>query len=171
MNVLTSSFARMRGFGRARPVFPKSFFFAGIGFGAALMFLLDPTGGGRRRALVRDKAGKAARSMQHGVQRAGRDLANRAKGALAEGRAARRREEVPDHIIEERVRSELGHVMAHPSGIRIESRNGVVELKGQVLPGEHDRVLGVVRAIPGVRDIDDDLETFAHPETKPTVHT
>jgi osmotically-inducible protein OsmY len=170
MNVLTSSFARLRGFGRARRVFPTGFLFAGIGFGAALMFLLDPTGGGRRRAIVRDKAGRAARSMQKGVRRAGRDLANRAKGALAEGRA-RRQESVPDHIIEERVRAELGHVMAHPSGIRIESRNGVVELKGQVLPGEHDRVLGVVRAIPGVRDIDDDLETFAHPETKPTVHT
>jgi hypothetical protein len=56
----------------------------GFLIGAGLMFLADPISGARRRALVRDKA---IRTMHHSndfLNRAGRDLRNRARGSNAE---------------------------------------------------------------------------------------
>jgi hypothetical protein len=55
----------------------------GVGLGASLMYLLDPDGGRRRRALARDKA-------VHGMKAGGRSLrgtsvhlGNKAKGLMA----------------------------------------------------------------------------------------
>ena len=49
----------------------------GVGVGAGLVFLLDPTGGARRRALIRDKFVRASRKTRHAVDTTGRDLGNR----------------------------------------------------------------------------------------------
>ena len=59
----------------------------GIGLGAAVMYVLDPQGGRRRRALARDKAVSLANKTSQVVSARSRDLANRAKGVAAEARS------------------------------------------------------------------------------------
>jgi len=53
---------------------------AGLGAGAALMYLLDPEGGNRRRALIHDKAIKLNRQGRQAIEGTVKDLSNRAKG-------------------------------------------------------------------------------------------
>ncbi|MDQ6893659.1 MAG: YtxH domain-containing protein [Acidobacteriota bacterium] len=59
----------------------------GIGLGAAVMYVLDPQGGRRRRALARDKALSFANTTSRVVGARSRDLANRAKGVAAQARS------------------------------------------------------------------------------------
>lgn len=59
----------------------------GLGAGAALMYLLDPDGGNRRRALIRDKMVKLNRQTQEAVSGRVKDMSNRAKGLLHEAKS------------------------------------------------------------------------------------
>ena len=52
------------------------------GLGAAVMYLLDPDRGRRRRALIRDQAVKLNRQTREAVSGRVEDLSNRAKGML-----------------------------------------------------------------------------------------
>jgi len=61
---------------------------AGVGVGAALMYLFDPEGGGRRRALMRDKATKLNRQTREAIEGKAKDLSNRAKGVVHELKSA-----------------------------------------------------------------------------------
>lgn len=63
-------------------------FLAAFGLGAVCMYVFDPGGGRRRRALLRDKVTKVTHKTSEGIEAAGRDLSNRATGTIA---AARRR--------------------------------------------------------------------------------
>lgn len=60
---------------------------AGAGIGALLMYLFDPKGGGRRRALIRDKAVGVSHDIRDTVSAKGRDLSNRAKGLIHEAKS------------------------------------------------------------------------------------
>jgi gas vesicle protein len=64
---------------------------AGVGIGAAAMYLLDPEEGRRRRALLRDQLMKAQRVTSEAMETRSRDMANRASGVAAETRAAAKR--------------------------------------------------------------------------------
>lgn len=57
---------------------------AGLGAGAALMYLFDPEGGNRRRALIRDKAVRLNRQAREVIDGTMQDLTNRASGTLHE---------------------------------------------------------------------------------------
>ena len=59
----------------------------GIGLGAALMYLLDPERGNRRRALIRDKMVRLNRQTQEAVSGRVKDMGNRAKGMLHEAKS------------------------------------------------------------------------------------
>jgi hypothetical protein len=60
----------------------------GIGIGAALMYVLDPERGKRRRAMARDRAVALANKTGRAFAKTSRDLNNRAKGVAAEVRSA-----------------------------------------------------------------------------------
>jgi hypothetical protein len=61
---------------------------SGLGIGAALMYLFDPQGGGRRRALIRDKAVKLNRQTRDALDGTMKDLSNRTKGMVHEMKSA-----------------------------------------------------------------------------------
>lgn len=135
---------------------------AALGAGATLMYLLDPDRGARRRAMLRDRMGSTLRSAEERLVTTRRDLANRARGKLAETRARLTPEDVDDQVIVGRVRAELGHHVSHPGSIEVSARAAVVTLAGPVLADEVDRVVEVTRRIRGVREVVSQLEVHEH---------
>lgn len=61
---------------------------AGVGIGAALMYLFDPVSGKRRRAFARDKSLSAANEAIQTAEAKARHLRNRTQGAVAEAKEA-----------------------------------------------------------------------------------
>jgi osmotically-inducible protein OsmY len=125
----------------------------GLGIGAGLMYLLDPERGRRRRVLVRDKVVRATNVAADAMGATGRDVAHRATGAAARLRRALSPAPVDDTILAERVRAQLGRWVSHPRAIEVESRDGVVTLRGPVLQREVPRLLSAVERVRGVRDV------------------
>jgi len=136
-------------------------FAAGAGIGALAMYILDPQGGRRRRALARDQAIYVLSKGRDAVDATARDMAHRARGVVAEARALAQRGEVPDEVLTARVRSKLGHWVSHPSAIEVGTSGGRVTLAGPVLATEAESLLCAVRRVRGVGDVDDRLEVHA----------
>jgi osmotically-inducible protein OsmY len=137
--------------------------------GAALMYLLDPERGNRRRALMRDQAERARHRLAEGAESTGRDLRNRARGAVAELRSRLRSEMAGDEVLQERVRSALGRAVSHPSAISVAVAEGRVTLQGQVLERELDELLRAVRGVRGVTEVSNELEVRASAEGVPSL--
>jgi hypothetical protein len=57
---------------------------AAFGLGAAIMYILDPESGRRRRAIVRDRAVNTANDTAEAIGDAARDLRHRGRGTAAE---------------------------------------------------------------------------------------
>lgn len=61
---------------------------SGVGLGALIMYLFDPQGGNRRRAVIRDKAVGLSNDAKEAISGRAEDLSNRAKGLMHEARSA-----------------------------------------------------------------------------------
>jgi uncharacterized membrane protein len=127
---------------------------AGIG----LMYLFDPQRGGRRRALLRDKLARGLDALKDAAGTTGRDLRNRSRGVLAEARSLVTRRPVSDVVLAERVRSQLGRIVTHPSSIEVSVRNGIVSLSGPVLSREVDELVSRVSSVRGVQNVENHLD-------------
>ena len=64
----------------------RSGFLLGAGIGAGVMYVFDPRQGRRRRALARDKVVSALTRSERAIGATARDMANRARGVVAETR-------------------------------------------------------------------------------------
>jgi hypothetical protein len=142
---------------------------AGASLGAAVAFMLDPAGGGRRRALMRDKAVRATRRTRDGLDATARDIAHRAQGVAAATRGRLSREEVSDGRLIERVRAKLGRACSHPRAIEVDARDGEITLRGPILAAEVDDLLAVTAAIRGVRTVINELEPHEEAERIPSL--
>jgi hypothetical protein len=127
-------------------------FLAGIGLGAGLMALLDPGRGATRRSFIRDKT-------FHGLRVTGREGAKQMKrlqnglaGALAESKAKLFERNVPDDIVVERVRAQLGHVVKNFGLLEVDARQGYVTIWGHVLRGERGKIIDRLQETRGVRN-------------------
>lgn len=129
----------------------------GAGIGAGVMFLLDPTGGGRRRALLRDKTLHAGRVTKNAVTGTACDLTNRVTGLVARVRSWAGEEHADDRTVIERVRAALGRVAAQPRAIHVESRSGWIILTGKAAADEIPSITSAVEAVRGVSRIDNQL--------------
>jgi len=132
----------------------------GLGLGAALMYVLDPERGKRRRAIVRDKTLSGARKTGDKIAARSRDRKNRARGVGAELKSLTKSQETNDPILEERVRAELGRAVARPASIDVVAIAGTVILSGAVRTNELDELLSSVRGVPGVEDVENRLEVY-----------
>lgn len=131
----------------------------GAGLGAGLMYLLDPQGGRRRRALARDKTVSALKTGGNTALKTGKNLGNRTKGLVHEaGSLLHRGGEVDDHVLCDRVRSKIGRIASHPSNIEVTSLDGRVKLLGSVPVSEADQLLATVAKVKGVKDVDCQLQ-------------
>lgn len=127
---------------------------AGMGVGAALMYMLDPAGGRRRRKMAIDQAGAIGRDAAWGFRR----MARNASGAVHEARHALDRGTVPDDVLVQRIRTALGRVTSDPDGIHVFAREGHVTIAGPIVAGEMDDVLMAILEVRGVMGIDNHLE-------------
>lgn len=148
----------------------KSLLFgAGLGLGTAAMFLLDPDRGKRRRALVRDKFALATRKTGECMQVTARDLSNRTRGTIAAIQSRFSSEQPDDSVLVDRVRSKIGRTVSHPSAIEVTANNGNITLSGPVLAHEVPHLLSCVKWVPGVKDINNNLEVHEEPGNHPAL--
>ena len=137
----------------------------GLGLGAALMFLLDPDRGRRRRAVVRDRIASRAGDSRTFLRKSRHDVANRTRGLAARARTlASRNGPVEDDVLVERVRAKLGRYVTHPGPIDVVADAGEVTLRGPVGAAEIDDLLSAVRSVRGVRSVTDRLEVHDGPD-------
>jgi hypothetical protein len=142
----------------------------GMGIGASLMYLLDPAGGGRRRARVRDQFVHAGHLIGDAAGVTRRDVVNRATGALARIRAARHSEDVDDRVLAERIRSQLGRVVSRPRAIDVGVADGVVTVRGTILQSEVAELCNAIARMSGVREVVDELEAHETADDVPALH-
>lgn len=128
----------------------------GISLGAAIMYLLDPDRGRRRRSLIRDQVvhtAHGAEDFSSGMASRARHIRNRATGAIHEGRRRFMDDPVDDGILEARVRARLGHLVSDAAGISVSSEHGRVTLRGSAPREEMDGLISGVQDVPGVHDV------------------
>jgi hypothetical protein len=141
----------------------------GVGVGAALMYLLDPDRGRRRRALVRDRAVHLARLGRDAAGATSRDLSQRGYGVAASVAGAFTPQTDDDDVLVARVRSKLGRVTSHPHAVEVTANSGVVTLRGPILEAETPDVLRATRRVRGVSNVVDALERHAQPGDVPAL--
>lgn len=129
----------------------------GLALGAGAMYFFDAAQGVRRRKLAADQLNHLIHGCVHDFDVAWRDLKNRVQGTAAEARRALNFSEVPDEVLVQRVRAQLGHYTTHARSIEVQSSNGHVVLRGPVSGGELFGLLRAIGAIPGVRTVTDEL--------------
>src|SRR5207237_10429751 len=125
-------------------------FLAGFVVGGVTVALLDPRRGAARRAVLRDKSMSAAKGAAEVAARRGRDLQHRLRGLVYETKARLSHEEVPDDILVERVRAQLGRPVSHPRAIDVRARDGCVILAGPILSGEAEDLIRHVSRLAAV---------------------
>jgi hypothetical protein len=131
------------------------------------MYLLDPDGGRRRRALVRDRMVRAAHHTGDAVDTTSRDVTDRARGVVAELRGRLAGAPVSDEVLRGRVRARIGAVVGDAGAIETLVADGVVTLRGPVLADDIDRLVRRVRSVRGVREVVDQLEVHDEPGRMP----
>jgi uncharacterized membrane protein len=139
----------------------------GAGIGAGLMYLYDPQMGRRRRAVTRDKLLSLSHRLDDAVDVTARDLTNRTVGLWAEMRSSFTSDGVSDEVLAERVRSQLGGLVSHPSAIEVKAEQGCVTLSGPVLRDEVDRLLRGVASVRGARRVENHLTMHDEPGDVP----
>ena len=132
-------------------------FFTGLGVGAGVMFLLDPDRGGRRRALIKDKAVHLSHTSREALDKTARDLRNRATGVIAETKARFTETHVPDSVLVDRVKAAWGRYPIHDRALSVEADNGKVILSGDTLADEVGIILEATSASRGVKDVVNNL--------------
>jgi len=144
-------------------------FFAGAMIGAGMMYLLDPRGGRRRRALLRDKVVHGSRLARFYGGKFARRAAHETHGEIEERKAQLRERGavIPDDVLVERVRAQMGHVLNHPGSLEVTANNGVVTLRGPILRGEIDRLCDRLDHTRGVNDYRLDLREYDSSESIP----
>lgn len=130
----------------------------GMGLGAGLMYFWDPQRGRRRRAQLFDQFEHAKHCTEDLFDKAQRDLSNRATGMTAQASSMWGRHAADDPVVVARVRSKLGRYSSHPHAIHVESHDGHVVLRGQILEDEVNDLLKAVRWVRGVRSVESRLD-------------
>jgi uncharacterized membrane protein len=134
--------------------------------GGLLVYFLDPDAGKRRRALVKDQSVKFLREADEAIEKASRDLSNRARGAVAEARSLLPIRGVSDEVLVEQIRSRIGRVISLPHLVEVSSCDGVATLRGAILQSELDNLLSTVASIR-LRSIRNELKTYREPREIP----
>lgn len=138
----------------------------GAGVGAGLMYLLDPQGGGRRRAVARDKSLSALKQGGKAAAKTSRHLGNKTKGLVAEAGSKLRKSDLADNgqKLLKKVQKAVRASVSHPSAIDPILENGRVHLHGLVLASEVALLLAAIHDVEGVTGVENRLEIHESPK-------
>jgi gas vesicle protein len=137
----------------------------GAAAGAAAMYLLDPDRGRRRRSSIRDKGISALNNVENLAEGTSELIKGRAEGYLAEAKNILSREEsVPDEVLLQRVRSEMGRIVSKPRSIEITAQSGKVIVAGNILEDEVENLILCITAVRGVKEVENRLNVHKAPE-------
>jgi hypothetical protein len=135
-------------------------FVAGAIVGGVVAVLLDPRSGARRRALVRDKAGRYVRLTNRWARGRVRVTGGRVQGVvhdLARHAPGYTPEPPPDTdtFIKHRVESELGHASHLPlHAVNFDAVEGIVRVRGTVPDAQGaEEIVARAAAVEGVRAV------------------
>lgn len=131
----------------------------GITLGAAGAFLYDPEQGRRRRALLRDKLGRTVNEGRAFADAASRDLRQRAQGIASQVKGMRAGP-ASDDVLVQRVRAKLGRHCSHSRAVQVSAQQGRVVLTGDILAAEVEPLLGALRSLRGVEDVENRLNAY-----------
>jgi osmotically-inducible protein OsmY len=146
-------------------------FLASAGIGATGMYLFDPQRGRTRRAFLREKLTSYARGAADTLGDLAQEVGYRAYGTVMELRYQLDRGIPSDRVLEARVKSKLGRVVAHPGSVNATATDGRVTLSGPILADEVDRALMAVRLIPGVTGVVNQFDIHPTPDSIPGLQT
>jgi hypothetical protein len=135
--------------------------------GAGLMYLLDPQWGKRRRAMLRDQMVKYWNRAGNTVDGLSAESRNRAQGIIAEARHRLSNEPVANEILVARVRSEMGRFVSHPKVIEVIANDGQVVLSGSILANELQPLLGAIKSLQGVHNVENRLRVYEYASDLP----
>jgi len=122
--------------------------------GAAAYYFLDSEKGKQRRAALSRKAGRLAERATNGFA----DIQHRLQGKTMEAWHGLHREQPSDRVLEQRIRSRMGRIVAHPHGIHVVSDGGAVTLWGIAAEGEIRGLVHAVESMHGVTEVLNHLE-------------
>lgn len=123
--------------------------------GVGLMYLLDPTDGPRRRAVLRDKTTRFLNETGDFFRRTGRHLANRSRGMAYDTQSMFQRggEPADDRTVAERIRARLGHLQQPSADVNVAVLDGRATLTGRCSPDDVEALISTVQSTPGVASI------------------
>jgi gas vesicle protein len=138
--------------------------------GAIAMFLWDPRGGKRRRAMWREQATSRCRGASEAVAAHSRDITNRARGVMSDLKASSDQEgEASDEVLKERVRSRLGHLATHAHSLEVTVDDGVATIAGPIAEGASAALVQEISLVPGLKGVQDELSEESAGESTPTL--
>ncbi len=145
----------------------------GVLVGALAMLLLAPNSGRRSRAALRDKLGRAGKSVKKAgksTQMKAASLEKRVEGKLHQ-HFDKSEDTADDITIADRVRTALGENAAtrNMERLNVDCVDGLVTLRGPMVDGElQKQIETIVRAVRGVVDVKSDLLLSDSPEDEQT---
>jgi hypothetical protein len=126
------------------------------------MYLCDPARGRVRRSHLRDQLDHLERASMEAISATRCDVRNRARGLYAELSGRLHDEPADDDVLADRVRAKIGRWVSHPHAIEVHAHNGTVMLAGPILAHEIAPLIGRVRAVRGVRHVENSLDPHQH---------
>jgi hypothetical protein len=128
------------------------------------MYMFDPDLGRRRRSLLRDQFHHTVNRSGRAIDVLGRDLQNRLYGMVCELQQMFRGHDTSDDVVLARVRTTLGRYTSHPRAIETHVRDGRVILRGPILADEVDDLVSAMKAVHGVRHVENKLDVHQSAE-------
>jgi uncharacterized membrane protein len=142
-----------------------------VGMGAGLMYFFDPQQGTRRRAQVQSRIDRWISDLDYSIDQGKRDLRNRTRGVLSEMTARLSDQDAPDWILEERVRSNFGHISNNTRAIDVRADGGYIYLSGPAMREDRDAILKAAARTRGVYGVEDELQLVDTPQDIPALQT
>jgi uncharacterized membrane protein len=130
----------------------------GAAAGAAAFYFLDRERGAERRARFSRKAGGVAADLKDVATKCISDSQHRISGVVRQAWYGLQRSRPDDRVLEERIRSRMGRIVAHPHRIHVASSDGAVTLWGTATDYEIRKLIHTVEAMAGVVEVLNHLE-------------
>src|SRR5215471_1024149 len=125
---------------------------------AVAAYFTHPKQGAQRRAMLRKRVERLWARASNEVQKSLVDTQHHLSGLSARFRASIQSDAPSGQVLEARVRSRLGHVLSRPRKVHVLCDHGLVTLWGTVPQDEICNLLRAVRAVPGVKEVQEHLE-------------